>query len=433
MTDLRSATAMSAAPLLEPGELDGPSLLDEAWPLDRPGTVASRERVPRVLLDARVVSDQPTGLGRYATGLAQGIVDSRLPLDVTLLVHRGLDRRHPLFRLPLRAQEPTRVRMVAVPVPGVHPMQHFRLRRHLRRITHDLYHYPHYDLPLCSIRPAVVTVHDLRFLRFPEPVHGRLHRVYVREAMRHCTRRAHHIVAVSTATRDDLHEILGVPVERVSVIPEAAGTLFGPDPGSAAGAVSRAHLPRGLRPGYLLFVGERRPHKNLVRLVQAYGQMRAIHPGAPPLVVVGQRDVAHPEPEETVRRLKLDRHVCFLEGVPDATLQALYAHAAAFVLPSLHEGFGLPILEAMQAGVPVITSNRSSMPEVAGDAALLVDPQDTRGIADAMRLVLCDERLRRDLAFRGQARARAFTWKRVARATYRVYCETLMASGSRAD
>jgi hypothetical protein len=183
--------------------------------------------LPRILLDARVVLNQPTGLGRYTAGLARGIIEARLPLDVTLLVHTDLATDHPLYRLPDAAEPPTRVRIVPVPVPGVHPSQHFRLLGHFGNIKHDLYHYPHYDLPLTARKPSIVTIHDLKFLRFPELLPNRLRAGYVRGAMRLATRRARHIVAVSSSTRDDLEELLGVSPTRVTVIPEAAANAGG--------------------------------------------------------------------------------------------------------------------------------------------------------------------------------------------------------------
>jgi glycosyltransferase involved in cell wall biosynthesis len=313
-----------------------------------------------------------------------------------------------------------------VPVPGVHPTQHWRMLEHLRRIPHDIYHYPHYDLPLSSCRPAVVTIHDLKFLRFPELLPNRLRSHYVRGAMRIGARRARHIVAVSSSTREDLEELLGVPPYRVTVIPEAAATE-GLERGhdGTSRYVDPASLPQGIRPGYLLFVGERRPHKNLVNLIRAYARAREIVPSLPDLVIVGHRHADYAEPERTVELVRLKPHVHFFDGVGDRTLQALYAHAGVFLLPSLYEGFGLPILEAMMAGVPVLTSNISSMPEVAGDAALLVDPYDIESIAKGMCRLTEEPRLRHELITKGRLWSRQFTWQRVARATFRVYRKVL--------
>ena len=380
-------------------------------------TAASRHDAPadeaarplRLLFDARIVVNQTTGLGRYVDGLLGAFAALEQPLDVRVLVHDELSRDHTIFSLPERAIWPARFTIESVPVPGVDPRQHLAMRTYLKRWPCDLYHYPHYDLPSLSPHRNIITVHDLKFLRFPHLLASRARAVYVQAALRLAVRRAERILVVSESTRDDLVQQLGVPADRIDPVHIAPAPLCDPD----ATRLAALHL----EPGFLLCVAERRKHKNVAGLIRAYDALRRVRQRVPPLVIVGHRYRDYDEPERLVAELQLREHVRFVDGATDATLSALYHHARMFVLPSLYEGFGIPILEAMRAGVPVITSDVSSMPEVAGGAALLVDPQSPESITRAMCELLDDPRLGADLAMRGRRRADQFSWTETARRT----------------
>ncbi len=175
----------------------------------------------------------------------------------------------------------------------------------------------------------------------------------------------------------------------------------------------------------MLYVGNIKPHKNVDRLIDAFGRARQDGPDDLKLIIIGDELSKYPVLRQAVHRHKLDKHVRFLGFQPHDTLAAFYRLARAFVFPSLYEGFGLPPLEAMACGTPVVTSNVSSLPEIAGDAALLVDPYDADAIAEGIHRAVTDEALRADLITRGKARARAFSWSQSVGAIHRIYMEVL--------
>ena len=284
----------------------------------------------------------------------------------------------------------------------------------------DLVHLPSTILPPILPCPAVVTVHDLAWARFPETYDAADLRMQTRVVPR-SLRRAAHIIAVSQSTARDLTETLDVPADKITAIPLGVSPSFSPDgPALSPDAFPGAEHLAG---GYILHLATGGPHprKNVAGLLEAYARLRADHP-APPLVVAG--DVSSKRGRvllDAAAHLGLAEDVIFPGQVSEAVLPALYRSAIILAYPSLYEGFGLPILEAMASGLPVITSNRSSMPEAAGDAAVLVDPESLEDLTATLARALTDDALRRDLAQRGLARSREFTWDRTARETIAVY------------
>jgi glycosyltransferase involved in cell wall biosynthesis len=267
--------------------------------------------------------------------------------------------------------------------------------------------------PVRRGQALVVTVHDLAFEHEPASFPPRWLRLY-RAGLRAAAQRAHAIVTPSRSAADDVLERTGVPAERVHVTPLAASPP-GPPAASAGAALERL----GVRPPYLLFVGTIERRKNVTRLVRCYRRLAG--EGLPQTLVLNgpagygsdevARAIAGGGPGRIVRTSSLDT----------ATLDELYRNADAFAYPSRYEGFGLPVLEALQHSLPVVASNTSSIPEVAGDAALLVDPEDDEALTDALRRALTDRSLRDDLARRGPRRAAGFTWEATARATLAAY------------
>jgi glycosyltransferase involved in cell wall biosynthesis len=280
----------------------------------------------------------------------------------------------------------------------------------------DLVHLPSTILPPLLPCPAVVTFYDLAWRRFPEtydPGDLRMQSVALKSALR-----ATHVISDSHATGRDLQEA-GLAPEKITVIPLGVSTSFSAD-GSRLSADAFPEAAR-LADGYVLCIpGGLRARKNLRRLIDAYRRVRETAP-APPLVIVGGLT---PHGEELIahaRTLDLDRDVIFPGYLPDELLPVLYRSATLFVYPSLYEGFGLPILEAMASGVPVVTSNTSAMAEVGGEAAVLVNPEDTEALASAIGGLLADEGARRDLVQRGLDRSRSFAWERTVRETADLY------------
>ncbi|MCX7840628.1 MAG: glycosyltransferase family 4 protein, partial [Anaerolineae bacterium] len=288
------------------------------------------------------------------------------------------------------------------------------LVRHYRL---DALHSPHYTMPLVKPCRSIVTFHYLTFFLYPQ-MHLFYKRVFFQAMMPLAARRADALIAISHSTRTDLTRILRVPTDKVETIPYGIASHFRPvtDWHALDAFCTRYHLSRP----FVLYVGNLEPRKNLPTLVRAFArivQMELPHV----LVLAGTRGWKDAPLFATIQELGLTSRVWFPGYIPQAELPMLYSAADLFVYPSFYEGFGLPVLEAMACGVPVITSNISSMPEVAGDAAVLVEPNDVDVLADAMRHLLTDSTRRATLAAKGLARAREFSWERTAQATLSVY------------
>lgn len=315
-------------------------------------------------------------------------------------------------------------------LPAPRLWTHGRLGPQLARDRPALLFVPAHVIPIAGAPPSVVTIHDLGYLAFPA-AHTARRRLELDLTTRWSLRAARRVIAISQATKDDLVRHYGADPDRVAVVHHGLSPAFRPVDDQAV--LARYGLAGGdgqPRP-YFLYVGTIQPRKNLARLIEAYAAARQLAGGAggelPPLVIAGRRGWLTAAIEERAAELGLGAQVRFLGYVPDAELPALLTGATAFVFPSLYEGFGLPVLEAMACGAPVLTSASSALPEVAGDAALLVDPADTGAIAAAMARLAADAGLRRALRGRGFARAAHFTWERCARATLAVLREAMGA------
>lgn len=296
----------------------------------------------------------------------------------------------------------------------------------LRRLRVDIFHgMDHVGIPLVGRSGKyVVTVHDVIPLILPETFTPR-HRLVVRLALARVRRKADLVVVPSHAVKRDVVRRVGLPEDRVVVTHEGCEPRFRPVRSAAARRDVAARY--GLPPRYVLAVGTLEPRKNLTTLLEAFARLRRDGEVDADLrlVLAGARGWLDEPIFATVRSLGLEDAVRFTGFVDDADLPAVYSGAALFVFPSLHEGFGLPLLEAMACGVPVVTSNISSMPEVAGDAAVLVDPRDTDGLAAAIARLLRDEALRDGLREAGIARARQFSWEATARRTLDAYASVV--------
>lgn len=352
-----------------------------------------------IALDARMV--RHSGIGSYLRGLLSGFSRE----EMARLVLMGPPDALPPAGGVFPASEP---------IYGLREQWQMPLR--LRKIKPALLHVPHFNIPLAYPGRLVVTVHDVIHLLFPRFSRARFAAAYARFMLSRVGPRAALVMADSECTKRDLMRF-GFSVEKIRVVPLAVGEHFRPvDPAEAAARVGRY----GLVPGYLLYVGNLRPIKNIPRLVEAYLKTRARRPDVPPLVLAGRDQMTK---ESAVWRN--NPAIKFLGEVALEDLPALYAAAGLFVFPSLYEGFGLPPLEAMACGCPVVASRAGSLPEVVGDAALTVDPEDADSISDGMERLLSDSGLRGDLARRGLVRAKSFSWRATAQAVSRVYQEAL--------
>ena len=299
----------------------------------------------------------------------------------------------------------------------------------LARARVDLFHAPHYVVSPLTRCPYVVTIHDCIHLRFPEYLPNRMAYTYARTMMRMAAKRARKVLTVSEASKQDILHYLKVPAEKVEVIYNALDERLAVAP--SAEDIDRVRQRFLLTSPFVLYAGNIKPHKNVERLIEAFSLLRKGGREELRLVIIGDEISKYPGLRRLVHRLQLDRQVRFLGFVPDATLAALYGLASVFVFPSLYEGFGLPPLEAMAFGTPVVTSNVSSLPEVVGDAALLIDPSSPSEISAAIARVLDDDALRAELVRRGHERVKTFSWARSVKRIREVYAE-LCPGASRA-
>jgi glycosyltransferase involved in cell wall biosynthesis len=301
------------------------------------------------------------------------------------------------------------------PIPLGRLWTHVRLSREMLSDPPDLLFVPSHVLPLIHPARSVATVHDLGFLYHPE-AHTLSQNIYLRWSTRYNARAATRVVADSEATCRDLVHFYGIPEERIAVVYPGRDEAL--EPVSDPAILDAIRAQYGLAGPYLLYVGTLQPRKNLARLVESFAKLLEATSQASlstlQLVLAGQKGWLADELLGQVRKLGLGKRVVLTGYVPDADLPALLSGALAFVFPSLYEGFGLPVLEAMACGTPVVCSNTSSLPEVAGDAALMVDPLDTEAMAEALACVAGEEELRNSLIERGFARVRRFSWQRTA-------------------
>ena len=373
----------------------------------------------RVGVDARLMHHQPAGISRYTGHLLQAL--ACLDRDDEFIVFQH--RRH---RTPLIAQDNFHRGVLFAPVH--HPLEQWLLPLELLRFPLDLLHSTDFIPPLRSSVPAVITVHDLAFLHWPHFITKASAAYYgqIDRAVRH----ARHIIVPSENTKHDLIGQLGVPDNKVSVIPEAADPLFKPLPVEP----TRAEVVRryGIPFSYIFFVSTIEPRKNVTGLLNAFHYLREHYNTTNTgLVLAGSEGWLYEETLETVRRLNLEQSTFFLGRVSDEDLRKLYVGARCHIHPAHYEGFGLPPLEAMACGTPTIVSNSSSLPEVVGDAALLVNPNDPEEIAVALHRLLSDDDLHAELREKGFQRANCFSWETAARSTLEVYRKVAQATPAR--
>ncbi|MBN1888228.1 MAG: glycosyltransferase family 4 protein [Thermoflexales bacterium] len=362
-----------------------------------------------VVLDARTVSDHFPGIGRYVVNLSQALVRIDPGLDLVLL--------HDPSAASTRLALPGLPR-IACPVSPFSPRQQWVVPAQLRRVQAALYHSPYYLMPYLPGMPTVLTCYDMIPLVYPA-YFSPVQRLIYRLAHSLAFRAAAAILSISQSTKADIVRYFGLDPRRVVVTPLAAGEHFCPQP---AGRVDVVRQKYGLPQAYALYLGSNKPHKNLARLVEGWKEARfRFQVSGFRLVIAGHWEERYPEAKRRVEELGLGEQVIFVGAVDDEDLPALYSGAALFAFPSEYEGFGLPVLEAMACGSPVVCSNTSSLPEVAGEVALLVDPTDVDALAAAIGRVLADVGLRQAMREKGLAQAARFSWERTARETLAVY------------
>ncbi len=367
----------------------------------------------RVGLDGRYIRDDFPGIGRYVYNLAQAL--PAIAPDVQFFLLRDADA--PDTRYDVAALAQSNLRLIEVGVPIRSMAEQVRLPGVARRLSLSVFHAPYYITAYRLPCRQVVTIYDVISARYPEYLPSPAMRLIFEVTTRLALRTAGHILTLSEASRQDLVTLYRVDPARISVTPLAADPRFRPAHPDAIDSLKRR---LGLPDRYVLYVGINKPHKNLTRLVEAWAQVEKQSATDCHLVLAGREDPRYPQAREHAAALGLER-VLFLGAVAEVDLPALYSGAELFVFPSLYEGFGLPVVEAMACGTPVACSNVSSLPEVADDAALLFDPHTPEAIAAAIHQVLRDAGLRAALRQRSLEQAGHFSWERTARLTLEAY------------
>jgi glycosyltransferase involved in cell wall biosynthesis len=369
----------------------------------------------KIAIDVRKWRDY--GIGTYVRNLVRHL--ARLDRETTYL----------LF---CNAADEAKLRDLAenfVPVvessAGYGVREHLSLPIKLKRLGAELLHSPHYVRPLLCTIPTVVTIHDCIHLLFPQYLPNRMAFRYARFVMGSAIRNSAIVFTVSEASRADILRFYpATDPAKVHVVPNAIDAQLLEDPGEAERARVRERYQ--IRGRFVMFAGNVKPHKNLERLIRAFALVRGQEGNEDlRLVLIGDDVSRYASLRRTADEAGVRQDVRFFGFVPHETLAALYRMATVFAFPSLYEGFGLPPLEAMACGTPVVTSRISSLPEVVGDGALLVDPYSEQEIAHAIARLLDDEDLRRRLVERGLERAASFSWERSVRQIHAGYLKAL--------
>lgn len=378
-----------------------------------------------IAIDYTPAIRQQAGIGRLTRHLVRELVQMEPRHRYTLFVAGPVDRRSAEW-----AGWPANVRLRPTPISErLLTILWHRLRLPLPvewfTGSCDLFHSTDFVLPPTAGARTLLTVHDLTFLRYPDCAHPAL-RAYLQAVVPRSLARADRVVADSQSTKQDLVELLGLPAEKIAVVYGGIEPRF--SPADKTLKVSKTFRVLGLDQPYILSVGTLEPRKNYARLIRAYARLCEAT-GLPHLLAIaGGKGWLYDSVFAEVHRLGVEERVRFLGFVNDAALPALYRGAELFVFPSLYEGFGFPPLEAMACGCPVVSSNSSSLPEVCGDAAILVPPEDEQALADAMSGVLGNAGRRQALRERGLAQAARFTWPAAARRLLEEY-ETVAQGG----
>lgn len=362
-------------------------------------------------LDARTVDKHFPGIGRYVSNLLRAISPLLRPEERVAYLCSARQRDE------LGLADSEQVTWIEATASPFGLAQQWQIPRLLRAHSVDVYHSPYYLMPYWPGIATVLTVYDLIPIHYPQLVSLRA-RLMFRMTTTLALRRARRVLAISQATREDYTAHFDLTPARIITTYLAASSAFQPVDIEQVGKMRNDY---GLTGPYVLYVGSNKPHKNLVRLVRAWGQVIERIDGPHTLVLAGRRDPRYSAVEQETARLGLRGSVYQLQDVADVALPALYSGAELFVFPSLYEGFGLPVLEAMSCGTAVACSDSSSLPEIVGDSAVLFDPLATNLMAEAIGELLLNHGKRTALQVRALRRAATFSWNHTAAATLEAY------------
>ena len=377
----------------------------------------------RIVIDGRYINDNFPGIGRYTYNLirALGLLDTGD--EFIILINSKLSNRR--FDINAIGDLPG-CHLVDCGVSRFLPAELLQLPKVIRRLRPSVYHSPFFLLPYPIPCPTIVSLHDLIPLKYPQSVNGFTSRITSWIGIRLACRLSAIIVTPSTSSAKTICEWGAHLKKRIYIIPDAPDPHFHPRPSNE---IEGMRKKLGLRGPYILYVGTHLPHKNLNQLILAWAHLqktaqRRKHPHR--LIIAGRQNPQFPEAYELVEKIGFESSIRFIGAVDEEDLPALYSGADLFVFPSKLEGFGLPVIEAMACCTPVICSDIQSLREITGDAAWMIDPENTFSLANAIDKLLSDPQLRHFLAEKGLARSSDFTWKATADATYRLYCRAAL-------
>ena len=366
----------------------------------------------RVAIDVRKIND--FGIGTYVRNLVNQL--ARIDQETEYLLLCGQSDVESVERLGENFRAVT-------DLSGQYSIrEQVSIPSKLLRLAPQVFHTPHYVLPALTPCRSIVTIHDCIHLVFPQYLKGRIARIYARSTFWTAVNRASRILTVSEASKRDILRFFSVSPDKVTVIHNAIAEHFFETPSQQQ--LSEVRERYQLNHRFIMYAGNVKPHKNLERLIDAFVLLRKIEGNADlRLLITGSEISKYAMLRRAVHRYNLHRYVRFLGYQTERTLATLYRLADVFVFPSLYEGFGLPPLEAMASGTPVVVSKASSLPEVVGDSGVLVNPYDAISIADGVQTVLADNNFTEDLKKRGLARARTFSWAKSIERIHRIYQE----------
>ena len=377
----------------------------------------------RILIDASGIVNETTGVGQYSLQLLKALSGIDDKNEYFVVLQKMLKDTHLIYNL----ENKHNFSLIKGNTSAVGPKKQFYYYKLLKRncFNFDLLHSLNSELPLYGNIKTVVTIHDLKYIKYPY-FFNKLSIIksrYLKYTMKKGAEKANKIIAISRSTKKDIIRLLGIEKDKITVIYEA----------SNLGMYSRTNddilnsdilKKYSIQKPYFLYVGEKRSHKNLEGLIKAFAIFKEKYDNRnSSLVIVGKKYSGYKEYMTRAINLGVAKNIIFTGFIFDEHLKALYSEAEILLLVSFYEGFGIPILEAMECGIPVITSNISSMPEVAGEAALLVDPNNIQEIVEKMNNIVNSKTLRKQLIESGLKRVKRFSWITTARQTLKVYKE----------
>ncbi len=368
----------------------------------------------QIACDARPLSKNKAGIGQYTNSLLKHILTSEPTINLILCSNKEIDfeknQRIKLIKNNSFLWRKNSNLWLQSLLPVI-----------LKKNKVDLFHGTLFLDPILSHVPSIITIYDMVLNTFPETMSWK-NRLPLKLLMKSSAKKAARIIAISESTKKDIIKFIEIQPEKIRVIYPGVSKNFSPLNDENDGVILDSLK---LSPGYILTVGTLEPRKNLIRLLNAYKMIVSGDGEIPQLVIVGGHGWLKVDINKIVDSLGLSKKVLFTGYVSDNDLPALYRNAKIFVYPSLYEGFGLPPLEAMACGIPVISSDTSSIPEVVGDAGLLVDPYRTDEIARAINIVLRNEELYTRLKRAGITRSGLFSWDKTAQETIKLYQEVI--------